>query len=261
VPRRRVRHHYTKDVWWVSGVDRHRDLNGAIESRGDNPGCGGGTIRPPDGLAWITVEFQSEGRVLGHDRQDYANQNTAHVVAADLGLLRWSALPLRELAALRIVPARVGAQVRASDACGSRPVKAARRSQAAAPGGGGTSAPNGDPGATMSRYSGLIMARAPSSPGELAGVLMRSPDPTRGGLPMLTLGYQPSLDAVACQNGPMSWDEGFASRYEEMSAHMTADITFYVELARQADGPLVELAVGNGCWFSACNRSFSARRR
>jgi len=52
-----------------------------------------------------------------------------------------------------------------------------------------------------------------------------------------------------------------ASRYEEMSAHMTADITFYVELARQADGPLVELAVGNGCWFSACNRSFSARRR
>jgi len=27
---------------------------------------------------------------------------------------------------------------------------------------------------------------------------------------------------------------------------MTADVGFYVELARQTDGPLVELAVGNG---------------
>jgi ubiquinone/menaquinone biosynthesis C-methylase UbiE len=44
----------------------------------------------------------------------------------------------------------------------------------------------------------------------------------------------------------MSWDEAFASRYEEWSAHMTADIAFYVALAREADGPLVELAVGNG---------------
>ena len=44
----------------------------------------------------------------------------------------------------------------------------------------------------------------------------------------------------------MSWDEGFAHRYEEWSAHMTADIAFYVALARQAEGPLVELAVGNG---------------
>ena len=44
----------------------------------------------------------------------------------------------------------------------------------------------------------------------------------------------------------MSWDEAFANRYEEWSAHMTADVPFYVELARQADGPLVELAIGNG---------------
>ena len=44
----------------------------------------------------------------------------------------------------------------------------------------------------------------------------------------------------------MSWDEAFAERYEEWSAEMTADIAFYVELARQADGPVVELAVGNG---------------
>src|SRR6266540_3945782 len=44
----------------------------------------------------------------------------------------------------------------------------------------------------------------------------------------------------------MSWDEGFADRYEEWSADMTADVRFYVALARQADGLLVELAVGNG---------------
>ena len=44
----------------------------------------------------------------------------------------------------------------------------------------------------------------------------------------------------------MSWDEAFADRYEEWSAPMTADIPFYVGLAREADGPLVELAVGNG---------------
>jgi SAM-dependent methyltransferase len=46
--------------------------------------------------------------------------------------------------------------------------------------------------------------------------------------------------------GPMSWDEAFADRYEEWSADMTADVAFYIDLARQADGPLVELAVGNG---------------
>jgi ubiquinone/menaquinone biosynthesis C-methylase UbiE len=44
----------------------------------------------------------------------------------------------------------------------------------------------------------------------------------------------------------MSWDERFASRYDEWSAHMTADVPFYVGLAREADGPIVELAVGSG---------------
>jgi len=44
----------------------------------------------------------------------------------------------------------------------------------------------------------------------------------------------------------MSWGEAFADRYEEWSAEMTADVAFYVELARQAAGPLVELAIGNG---------------
>jgi SAM-dependent methyltransferase len=43
-----------------------------------------------------------------------------------------------------------------------------------------------------------------------------------------------------------SWDEEFASHYEEWSAHMTADVAFYVSLALQADGPIVELAIGNG---------------
>jgi SAM-dependent methyltransferase len=44
----------------------------------------------------------------------------------------------------------------------------------------------------------------------------------------------------------VSWDEGFAERYEEWSAHMTADVAFYTELAREAEGPLAELAIGNG---------------
>jgi len=44
----------------------------------------------------------------------------------------------------------------------------------------------------------------------------------------------------------MSWPEEFAARYDEWSAHMTEDVAFYVELAQEAEGPLVELAVGNG---------------
>jgi ubiquinone/menaquinone biosynthesis C-methylase UbiE len=44
----------------------------------------------------------------------------------------------------------------------------------------------------------------------------------------------------------LSWDEGFAVRYDEWAAPITADIPFYVELAREADGPIVELAIGSG---------------
>ena len=44
----------------------------------------------------------------------------------------------------------------------------------------------------------------------------------------------------------MSWDEEFADRYDEWSSGMTADVGFYVGLAQEADGPLVELAIGNG---------------
>jgi SAM-dependent methyltransferase len=44
----------------------------------------------------------------------------------------------------------------------------------------------------------------------------------------------------------VSWDERFAARYDEWAAPMTADVRFYVELARETEGPLVELAVGSG---------------
>lgn len=44
----------------------------------------------------------------------------------------------------------------------------------------------------------------------------------------------------------MSWHEAFAERYDDWAAVMTADVPFYVALARQADGPVVELAVGTG---------------
>ena len=44
----------------------------------------------------------------------------------------------------------------------------------------------------------------------------------------------------------MSWPEAFARRYRDWAAQMTEDVPFYVELAREADGPLVELAVGSG---------------
>jgi len=40
--------------------------------------------------------------------------------------------------------------------------------------------------------------------------------------------------------------DAFAPIYDDWSPHMTEDVPFYVELARETDGPLVELAVGNG---------------
>src|SRR5215208_5504542 len=43
-----------------------------------------------------------------------------------------------------------------------------------------------------------------------------------------------------------SWYEGWADRYAEWSDGVNADVPFYVGLARDADGPLVELAIGNG---------------
>ncbi len=44
-----------------------------------------------------------------------------------------------------------------------------------------------------------------------------------------------------------SWYDGWADRYEDLSTPQRgADIPFYVGLAREAEGPLVELAVGTG---------------
>ena len=40
--------------------------------------------------------------------------------------------------------------------------------------------------------------------------------------------------------------DAFAAVYDDWAADMTEDVPFYVELARATDGPVVELAVGNG---------------
>src|SRR5437868_4314172 len=43
-----------------------------------------------------------------------------------------------------------------------------------------------------------------------------------------------------------SWYDACADRYADWSSGVNADVPFYVGLARDADGPLVELAVGTG---------------
>src|SRR6187397_2314026 len=43
-----------------------------------------------------------------------------------------------------------------------------------------------------------------------------------------------------------SWYDAWADRYDAASTGVGPDVLFYVGLAREADGPLVELAVGNG---------------
>ncbi len=44
----------------------------------------------------------------------------------------------------------------------------------------------------------------------------------------------------------MSLPYAFAEEYDRWAADMTEDVPFYVELAREAEGPLVELAIGDG---------------
>jgi SAM-dependent methyltransferase len=44
----------------------------------------------------------------------------------------------------------------------------------------------------------------------------------------------------------MGYPEAFAQDYDRWASDMTEDVAFYVELAREADGPVVELAVGTG---------------
>jgi SAM-dependent methyltransferase len=43
-----------------------------------------------------------------------------------------------------------------------------------------------------------------------------------------------------------NWYDAWADRYADWTGSVTADVPFYVGLARDADGPLVELAVGDG---------------
>jgi SAM-dependent methyltransferase len=40
--------------------------------------------------------------------------------------------------------------------------------------------------------------------------------------------------------------DAFAPIYDDWASHMTEDVAFYIELAREAGGPVVELGVGNG---------------
>jgi SAM-dependent methyltransferase len=44
----------------------------------------------------------------------------------------------------------------------------------------------------------------------------------------------------------VSYPEIFALDYDRWAADMTEDVPFYVELAKEAEGPVVELAVGTG---------------
>ena len=44
----------------------------------------------------------------------------------------------------------------------------------------------------------------------------------------------------------MSWDERFSQKLDLWAAGVTADIGFYTGLASETEGPIVELAVGNG---------------
>ena len=58
-----------------------------------------------------------------------------------------------------------------------------------------------------------------------------------------TGGLQPVNNQA--NRSPISWDEAFAHRYVEWSAHMTADVAFYVEIARRTDGePSSSLPLG-----------------
>ena len=48
------------------------------------------------------------------------------------------------------------------------------------------------------------------------------------------------------ESSPLSGYDAFAPIYDTWSADMTEDVDFYVSLAAEAEGPVVELAVGSG---------------
>ncbi|MEY2580915.1 MAG: hypothetical protein QOE09_764 [Ilumatobacteraceae bacterium] len=59
-------------------------------------------------------------------------------------------------------------------------------------------------------------------------------------------GYRPMWWQGEAYARSMSWDEQFSHQYDVWSASVTADIAFYVNLALNTDGPIVELAIGDG---------------
>ena len=68
---------------------------------------------------------------------------------------------------------------------------------------------------------------------------MRTADPDSVGIwrSLRTLGSYSFTEVV--------WPEAFSQGYDERTAAVTADIGFYVGLAREADGPVVELGIGS----------------
>src|SRR6185312_15459048 len=54
------------------------------------------------------------------------------------------------------------------------------------------------------------------------------------------------MERLGPRNSTSSWYDAWADRYGDWSTGVTSDVPFYVGLARDADGPLVELAVGTG---------------
>ncbi len=80
---------------------------------------------------------------------------------------------------------------------------------------------------------------------------MRRRAPRASTAPAIALSASVSSPAASIERAyhrvPVASDyDPFAAIYDEWSAPMTEDIAFYVELAREAEGPIVELGVGNG---------------
>src|SRR5438128_799868 len=61
------------------------------------------------------------------------------------------------------------------------------------------------------------------------------------------LGFErPRIHAATAPSPFVSSYDAFAAICDDWASHMIEDVPFYVEPAREADGPVVELAVGNG---------------
>src|SRR3712207_5683387 len=113
-----------------------------------------------------------------------------------------------------------------------------------------SSSSTGEPAASIAVSASVATASASKtapgqrSAGRLVWCQRRAPDATRG-----PINGERRLAATAptiTDNDAMDLYAPFADIYEDWSSPMTEDISFYVELAQEADGPVVELAVGTG---------------